>query len=61
MLSVIKEQLKQDAQLHRESDRAELIMPDDGKFLLPSAWVDALVEEHKLAAQRDGFYRLTQV
>ena len=61
MSSVIEEQLKQGAKLHRESDRAELIMPDGGKFLLPSAWVDALVEEHKLTAESDGFYRLTQV
>ena len=61
MSSVIEEQLKQGAKLHRESDRAELIMPHGGKFRLPSAWVDALVEEHKLTAESDGFYRLTQV
>ncbi|GIQ78444.1 hypothetical protein [Bradyrhizobium sp. RD5-C2] len=58
MASVIEQQLKLGAKLHRESDRAELRMPDGGKFVIPSAWVDALVEERKLVAESDGFYRL---
>jgi hypothetical protein len=33
-------------------------MPDGGKFLIPPAWIDALVEEHKLVAESGGFYRL---
>lgn len=57
---MIEEQLKQGAKLHRESDRAELRMPDGGKFVIPPAWVDALVEERKLLAESDGSYRLTQ-
>jgi hypothetical protein len=35
-------------------------MPDGGKFLLPSAWVDAVVKERKLVAESDGFYRLSR-
>jgi hypothetical protein len=59
MPSVIEEQLKLGAKLRRDSDRAELRMPDGGIFLLPLAWVDALVEERKIVAESDGFYRLT--
>ena len=58
MSSVIEEQLRLGAKLYRESDRAELRMPDGGIFLVPSAWVDTLVEERKLVAESDGFYRL---
>jgi hypothetical protein len=58
MTSIIEQQLKLGAKLHREADRAELRMPDGGKFVIPSVWVDALVEERKLVAESDGFYRL---
>ncbi len=58
MASVIEQQLKLGAKLYRNSDGAELRMPDGGKFVIPSVWVDALVDERKLVAESDGFYRL---
>jgi hypothetical protein len=61
MASVIEEELKSGAKLYRDSDRAELRIPGGGVFVVPSAWVDALIEEHKIVAERDGFYRLADV
>jgi hypothetical protein len=57
--SAIIEQMKQGAKLHRELDRVELRLLDGGKFLVPAAWLDALLDEHRIVAESDGFFRLS--